>query len=66
MSTPDTPRYDKPGNVQRQDSLTDQMRRVHRLAHQHGEWDAADWIARTYWGENTSPEQVTEQARDTR
>ena len=34
---------------QAQDSLRDQMTRVHRLAHQHGEWDAADWLARHFF-----------------
>jgi hemerythrin superfamily protein len=36
--------------AQAQDSLTDQMGRVYRLAMEHGEVDAAEWIYRR-WSE---------------
>jgi hypothetical protein len=36
-------------SAQAQDSLKEQMIRVHYRAHQDGEWDAADWIARRFF-----------------
>lgn len=52
------PRYVKQGNGQAQDALAFQMARVLQLANQHGEYDAADWIARAYWGENMTADEV--------
>lgn len=41
-------RYNARQKQQRQDSITDQMRDLHRLAVENGMYDAADWLTRTF------------------
>ena len=48
---------------QAQDALHDQIIRVLALATAHGEYDAADWISRAYFGENTTFDSRTLNAR---
>ena len=49
VTRPPGPVEDFPQWGQAQDSLEDQMRRVRYLAVRHGEYDAADFIQRTFF-----------------